>query len=203
MLCRPCGEGGKVSCYGPGRSRSDADWIWQDGAAGPLVGPAVADVPRSLRVRGLRHLGGIPGDALHVWSIPVAVLFARVVRRLPAQLVRTQALVVARVVALLAGAARPLGTGRVPVDLLLLPRRVLQGVLGRSAVVRRGRTALDLPRRGVASAHPPERPPVFHVPGASDPADPRLRRVESALVSRPGRGHALRHRRGNAGTGRE
>ena len=47
----------------------------------------------------------------------------------------------ARVAAVLAGAPDPAVPGALPVHLLLLPRRLLQGVLGRSAVVRRRRAA--------------------------------------------------------------
>ena len=43
--------------------------------------------------------------------------------------------------AILGGDADPLGAGRFPLHLLLLPRRLLQGVLGGSAVVRRRRAA--------------------------------------------------------------
>ena len=45
----------------------------------------------------------------------------------------------------LAGAADPAVSGAVPVHLLLLPRRLLQGVLGRSAIVRRRRAAETVP----------------------------------------------------------
>ncbi len=46
--------------------------------------------------------------------------------------------------AVLAGAADPLGPRRVPLHLLLLPWRLLQSVLGRSAGLRRGRAAKKL-----------------------------------------------------------
>ena len=61
--------------------------------------------------------------------------------------------------------------GAVPADLLLLPRRVLQGVLGRPAVVHRRRAATRLPGRALVSAHPAERSPLHAVPvgrGAPD-----------------------------------
>ena len=57
------------------------------------------------------------------------------------RLVRAAALRLAGVAALLAGAPHPLGAGRLPHDLLLLSRRLLQGVLGRPALVHGGRAA--------------------------------------------------------------
>ena len=49
--------------------------------------------------------------------------------------------VVARLAAVLAGAADPAVSRPLPLHLLLLPRRLLQGVLGRPAGVRRRRAA--------------------------------------------------------------
>src|SRR3546814_13668829 len=63
---------------------------------------------------------------------------------LAAQLVRTASGLVAAVAALFARAPHPAHSGALPADVLLLPRRVLQGVLGRSAVVRGRRAALEL-----------------------------------------------------------
>ena len=51
----------------------------------------------------------------------------------------------------LAGAADPAVSRRFPLHLLLLPRRLLQGVLGRSAVVRGRRAAQELPGRELVS----------------------------------------------------
>ena len=45
--------------------------------------------------------------------------------------------VVARLAAVLPGHSDPLGPGRIPLHLLLLSRRILQGVLGRSTRLRR------------------------------------------------------------------
>ena len=73
---------------------------------------------------------------------------------------------VARVAAVFAGAADPADSRLLPVDLLLLPRRVLQGVLGRSAVVHGRRAALELLGREFVSAHPAERPSLHAVPVA-------------------------------------
>ena len=58
------------------------------------------------------------GDSPHAWFGP-------------------QAGMVARLSSVLACVPDSLGTRRLSVDLLLLPRRVLQGVLGRSPLVRR------------------------------------------------------------------
>ena len=71
---------------------------------------------------------------------------SRAVRRLAARVVRTQAGLVAGVAGLLAGAADPAVPRPLPGDLLLLPRRVLQGVLGRPAGLRRRRAAEGVPR---------------------------------------------------------
>src|SRR5262249_40981291 len=100
-------------------------------APGSLVDPAARRLPRPLDVRRLLDLGGVPGKALHVRPVSVAVLFARDLRRLAARLVRPEAFDLAVVAAVLAGVPHPLGARRVPADLLLLPRRLLQGVLGR------------------------------------------------------------------------
>ena len=81
-----------------------------------------------------------------------------------AQLVRPEARGVAGVAAVFAGAADPADPGALPADLLLLPRRVLQGVLGRSAVVHGRRAALELLGRELVSAHPAERPSLHAVP---------------------------------------
>ena len=91
------------------------------------------------------------GSALLFRALPFAVLFAGDFRRLAAQLVRAEAGLVAGLAAVFAGAADPLGAGVVPADLLLLPRRLLQSVLGRSAGLRRGRAAQDLSRRAIRS----------------------------------------------------
>ena len=65
--------------------------------------------------------------------------------------------------AVLAGAADPAVPRALPVHLLLLPRRLLQGVLGRPAVLRRRRAAHELLGRALVPADPAERPPLLPV----------------------------------------
>ena len=74
------------------------------------------------------------------------------------------------VAAVLAGPAHPAGPGRLPGHLLLLPRRLLQGVLGRPARLRGRRAAQELLGRGLVPAHPAERPPLLPVRRAALPA---------------------------------
>ena len=98
-------------------------------------------------------------------------------RRLAARVVRAEARLVAGVAAVLAGAPDPAVPRPLPLHLLLLPRRLLQGVLGRSAVVRRRRAAHELLGRALVPADPAERPPLLHVGGA------RLHRCSSPTTS--------------------
>ena len=60
------------------------------------------------------------------------------------------------VVAFVARAVDPLGAGRVSSDLLLLSRRILQIILGRSARLRGRRAAQALSGRAIVSADPAE-----------------------------------------------
>ena len=118
--------------------------------------------------------------------VPLAVLLAGAVRPVAARVVRRtgQAGLVAVVAAVLAGVADPLGPGRLPLHLLLLPRRLLQGVLGRPAGLRRRRAAQEVPRRALVSAHHPEHPPLLPLPRAALHRHPGLRRVEGDVVRR-------------------
>ena len=114
------------------------------------------------------------GDHYTYGPLPVAVLFAGPLRRFAARLVRRPR----------RGGRRGCRTRRrflilwapagLPAHLLLLPRRVLQGVLGRPAQLRRGRTAQGLHRREQLAAPHPEHPPLFPVRRGAVHRDARL-----------------------------
>src|SRR5215216_6780856 len=89
-------------------------------------------------VRGLRDLGRVSKWPLHVWPVSLAVLLARDLRRLTTRVVRSAARLVAETAAVLTGIDHPAVPGPVSSHVLLLSRRVLQGVLGGSAELRRG-----------------------------------------------------------------
>ena len=175
----------------PSRSRA-ATALWPDRPPRRLVGAAGGDLHHPRELRRLRHLGRVPERVLPLGPVPVALLLARTVRRLAARVVRAQARLVAGAAAVQPGAAHPPLSRALPLYLLLLPRRVLQGVLGRPAQLRRGRAAQGLPGRALDAARAAERPPLFP-----------LRRADLHLPAGLGRhqGHAvrrrLRHRRGD------
>ena len=84
----------------------------------------------------------------------------------------------------LAGAFDSLGAGWISAHLLLLSRRILQSVLGRSAGVHRGRTAQKLLGRAFVPADHAECASIFSLSGALLHFDSGVRRLESALVCR-------------------
>src|SRR5437867_967590 len=75
-----------------------------------------------------------------------------------------------------------LGAGRLPTDLLLLSRRVLQGVLGGPALLHCERAARTLPRREFISARSSEHSPLLPLFGAAFHLVPDPRRLAGALV---------------------
>src|SRR5688572_32252052 len=125
-----------------------------------MVGAAGGRLRCLVGIPRLRHLGCLSERPLRIRSLPLAVLFAAAARRLAACLVRSAAGRVAVVRAVLAGAPDPSVSRALPRHLLLLSRRVLQGVLGRPAGVQRRRTEEQLPRRTALSAHSAERAPL-------------------------------------------
>src|SRR6267142_2269316 len=130
MLTRLESSGGR---RGGSRSAADADRLRSHRAARPLVGAAAPHRRRSRHVRGLHDLGGVPGRALPIWKLSIPLLLTRALR-IGQRVVRAAPGMVAGMAGLLAGAGHPLGARRLPSDLLLLPGRLLQGLLGRPAL---------------------------------------------------------------------
>src|ERR1700730_18817081 len=118
---------------------------WDDGSSTPIIrrndaGRRVVDsaAPGFCRVvdfHHLFHLGCVSGKELFHWQLHFAVLFARNFRRFASQLVWIATRLVARLAAFFSRAAGSLGSCRIPCHLLLLSRRILQSLLGRSAGV--------------------------------------------------------------------
>src|SRR5579864_6369357 len=102
-----------------------------------MVDPAIGRVPGFVHLLRLCQLGGLPGKVLLLGTVPLAVLLSGIVRRVTAQLVRAKTFLVAGVVAVFAGAFDSVGSRPISRNLLLLSWRLLQSVLGRSAVLRR------------------------------------------------------------------
>src|SRR6185369_11128987 len=140
------------------------------------------DVPGTVRVRGVLNVGGVPGNPLSVRSLSIALLFAGVVRRSAAQLVRREARVVSGLASVVARIDYPLGARRLSADVLLLPRRLLQSVLGGPSVVRGRRAPQALSRRAFVSADSSKRAPVFSLSRARVHRDPLARCVEGYVV---------------------
>src|SRR6476646_1125966 len=107
------------------------------------------------RIRRLCDVGRIPKRALHVRPVSVAVLFAGDFWRSEDGVVRGEAWMVAGAAAVFTGADHSAVSGTVPVHVLLLSRRVLQGVLGGSDELRGRRAAEELSRREDVSADSP------------------------------------------------
>lgn len=82
-------------------------------------------------VHRLRHLGCLSRQPLRTQELPLAVLLAGLVGRLASQLVWFQAKFLARLASFLTGGFDSALSGRFPDDVLLLPWRVLQSVLGK------------------------------------------------------------------------
>jgi hypothetical protein len=80
----------------------------------------------------------------------------------------------------------PLGAWRIPSHLLLLSRRVLQSLLGRSPVVYCRGSEKTISWRALVPSDPAEHPPLLPLPFANllSPAGPR--RVEGTLVHQSG-----------------
>src|SRR5205814_8308730 len=124
------------------------------------------------------------------------------------QLVRPETGLVARLAAFFSRAVDSLGAGRISADLLLLSRRILQGVLGRSALLHRERTAQIVSRREFLSTPLAKHPPILPLSGSDVHRFSGPRCLAGALVSCPGRRQCQRRRKvwngcRNAGAGRQ
>src|SRR4029450_1582067 len=125
----------------------------------------------ALCFHNLFHMGGVPRRALSRGTVPFAILLTGNFRRFTRKLVWSEASLVAGGIALVARAAHSLGSGRFSADLLLLSRRLLQSVLGRSTVMHSRRASESLSRRTFLPSDPPECSSLFPLPG---PGLPRL-----------------------------
>src|SRR5712691_65554 len=134
----------KEDLNGSGRCPVGALAVRTNFARRYLVGAAGRCFYRSLRLHCLLHLGGSAGPALQVRSVPFAILLAGIDRRSLVRLVRGKAGLDARVGH--GGGAHPLGTWRIPCDVLLLPRSVLQGFLGGPSLLHGGRAPQEVSR---------------------------------------------------------
>src|SRR5688500_678922 len=115
----------------------DTPPVRPDDAAGRMVGPAARRLHDPRCLRRLRHVGRLPERILHLRTVSLSLLRPRAVRRLAPRVVRSEARLVAGLASLLPGAADPSLPGTVPLHLLLLSGRILQGILGGPPDVRR------------------------------------------------------------------
>ena len=99
--------------YAKRRNRNDQADIWPNHAGRRLVDPAAARFYRIVDFHRLLDVGGVSGEKLFCWQLPLAVLFARAVWRFTSQLVWVEARVVASLAYLFASASNSLGTWRV------------------------------------------------------------------------------------------
>jgi hypothetical protein len=142
-----------------------------------VVGAAAAGLSRLLRLHRLFDLGGVSGvgdiqtmfAAIGSTAATARIIFRRFTRRKFWGTRRTQFSARCRpggrLAAVLAGLFDFVGAGRFPFHLLLLSRRVLQGVLGRPDQLRRRRAAQTFLGERYFPAHHPKRSPLFLVSG--------------------------------------
>src|SRR5262249_20141166 len=148
--------------------------------------------------------GRLSGGTLHLRPLPLAVLLARTVRRLGAQLVRTETGLVAGVALLLAGPADPVGAGRVSRHLLLLSRSLLQSLLGRSPRLRGRRAAPQLLGRAQPAPRAAKCASLLSVSGPAVSDISRQRRLQGAVVHGSGHGNRpFRNRDRDPGAARQ
>ncbi len=104
--------------------------------------------------------------------------------QLAARSVRPEAAMVSELSSVLSGAAHSLDTRPFPADVLLLPRHLLQIVLGGSSGVRGERATQEVSRRTKLSADSAELPSLFSAALLPGVGLSGVRRVDSLSISR-------------------
>src|SRR5436190_1547165 len=145
--------------------------VWRNDARRSLVDAAAASFCRVVDFHRVFHVGGVSGTELFLWQLHLALLFARNFRRITSQLVWTKTGLVAAFFNLFSCVVGPLGAGWIPIDLLLLSRRLLQGILGGSSRMHSRRAAKKLLGRALLPADHAECAPLFPLSGALFPFD--------------------------------
>src|ERR1700726_165834 len=133
-MCRAVGKRGEKRTF-PWKERTANEWIHNRDAATPvvrsndarrcLVDATAARFFRIVDLYRLLDLGRISGRALLFRQLHFAVLFPGNFRIIAAQLVWIETKLVAELAHLFTSAANTMGAGRISIDLLLLPRRLL------------------------------------------------------------------------------
>src|ERR1700676_1905123 len=103
--------------------------VWPNDARRRVVDTTTACLLRIVDLYRLLNLGGVSGGPLLFRQLHLAVLFAGAFRCFTAQLALTETRLVAGLVAFFPSVTNSVGAGRIPTHLLLLSRRLLQGVL--------------------------------------------------------------------------
>src|SRR5262249_1138629 len=145
-----------------------------------VVGATGRRVSRAVHLSCLRDVGGIPERPLQLRTVSLTVLLSRDFRRIAAQLVWSKASGIAGMASFFPPLPHSSPSRLLSPDLLLLPRCLLQGLLGRSSVVHGRGAALAICGRALVSAHPAEFPSLHavHLGGrVNHPLHGRLGRV--------------------------
>ncbi len=108
--------------------------VWRNDAAWRMVGATAVRISGAVDVSRIFNLGCISGNPLLArtkWRpLSFAIVFARNFRRFAARDFWTETRLVAIIAAIFSSPFGSVGARRFPAHLLLLPRRLLQSVLG-------------------------------------------------------------------------